>query len=66
MPSTQAEKEYAKRYIQSRDNITIRATKEDGAAIRRAAADAGQPVQRYIIQACKERMERDRAAAGRK
>lgn len=47
------------RYNQSKDSITIRPSKEDGAAVRAAAAAAGQSVQGYIMQACSERMQRE-------
>ncbi len=46
-------------YNRRQDSITIRPSREDGAAIRAAAAAAGQPVQVYIKQACFERMQRD-------
>lgn len=48
------------RYNRSKDAITIRPDKETGRSIRSAAAEAGLPLQRYIIQAIQERMERDR------
>lgn len=48
------------KYNKSRDNITIRPTKEGGAEIRQAAEAAGQSVQGYILQACAERMQRDK------
>ena len=48
------------KYNKSRDNITIRPTKEDGAEIRQAAEAEGQSVQGYILQACAERMQRDK------
>ena len=48
------------RYNRNRDSITIRPSKEDGAAVRQAAAAAGQSVQGYILQACTERMARER------
>ena len=48
-----------RKYQQGQDSITIRPSKQDGAAIRAAAAAAGQPVQVYIKQACFERMQRD-------
>lgn len=41
------------------DYISIRPLKPQGAAIRAAAADAGQSLQGYILQAVKERMDRD-------
>ncbi len=37
----------------------LRPSKEDGAKIRAAAADAGKSVQRYILDIVKERIERD-------
>lgn len=43
------------------DAITIRPRKDTGQAIRAAAAEAGLPLQRYILQAIQERMERERA-----
>lgn len=50
------------RYNKKMDCITLRPSKETGQAIRAAAADAGLPLQRYIIQAVQERMERDKEA----
>lgn len=55
--STPAEKAAVKRYQQSRDNIMIRPDKDTGAKIRKAAADAGQSVQQYILQAVAGRMD---------
>lgn len=49
------------KFNQSKDSITIRPSKEDGAAIRAAAAAAGQSVQGYILQACQERQARETA-----
>ena len=46
---TEAEKRAVKVYQQSRDNIMIRPTKEEGAAIRAAAAADGKSVQAYIL-----------------
>lgn len=56
--STPAEKAAVKKYQQSRDNIMIRPSKETGAQIRQAAADAGQSVQQYILQAVADRMDK--------
>lgn len=56
--STAAEKAAVKKYQQSRDNIMIRPTKEIGQQIRRAAADAGQSVQQYILDAVADRMDK--------
>lgn len=47
------------KYNKSRDSITIRPTKEDGAQIRDDAERAGQSIQNYILQACAERRARD-------
>ena len=47
------------KYNRSRDSITIRPEREEGAAIRAAAAEAGQSIQQYILQAAAERRERD-------
>lgn len=47
------------KYNKSRDSITIRPTKEDGAQIRDDAESAGQSIQNYILQACQERRARD-------
>lgn len=55
--ATDAQKRAVRKYQQGQDSITIRPSKQDGAAIRAAAA--GQPVQVYIKQACFERMQRD-------
>ena len=41
------------------DRLSINPTKEEGAAIRAAAAAAGQSNQQYILQAVRERMERE-------
>ena len=57
--STAAEKAAVKKYQQSRDNIMIRPDKETGAQIRQAAADAGQSVQQYILQAVSDKMKKE-------
>lgn len=59
MPISDAQKRAAVAYNRRRDSITIRPSKDDGGAVRAAAAAAGQPVQVYIMQACLERMQRD-------
>lgn len=51
--------ERVKRAQSKCDAITIRPRKDTGQAIRAAAAEAGLPLQRYILQAIHERMERD-------
>ncbi|MCD7743416.1 MAG: hypothetical protein LUH13_03900 [Oscillospiraceae bacterium] len=47
------------RYNAKCDPIQIRPLKADGAQVRAAAAAAGQSLQAYIMQACRERMARD-------
>ncbi len=58
---TQAKKEGNARHIAKLDVIKIQPYREEGAAIRAAAKDANQSVQGYILQAVRERMERERA-----
>jgi predicted HicB family RNase H-like nuclease len=58
--STEAQKRASAAYNKRQDNIMIRPDKDTGAEIRAAAAAAGQSVQAYVIQAVKERMEREK------
>ena len=53
--------EAVKNYQKNRDAIMLRPTKENGQKIRQAAADAGQSVQAYVLQAVAERMDHDQA-----
>ncbi|MDY3692991.1 MAG: hypothetical protein SO072_13640 [Dysosmobacter sp.] len=57
--ATEAQRRASINYNKRQDNIMIRPSKEEGAEIRQAAANAGQSVQGYILQAIKERMERE-------
>ena len=57
--STDAKRAGNARHQAKLDRIVIQPEKEEGAEIRQAAADAGQSVQGYILQAIKERMERE-------
>ena len=57
--ATEAQIRASINYNKRQDNIMIRPSKEEGTIIRRAAATAGQSVQGYILQAIKERMERE-------
>lgn len=57
--ATEAQRRASINYNKRQDNIMIRPSKEEGAKIRQTAADAGQSVQAYILQAIKERMERE-------
>lgn len=61
MPVSDAKKKANARWNASKDNIMIRPTKEEGAAIRAAAIAAGQSNQQYILQATRERMSREAA-----
>lgn len=45
------------------DRIVLQPYREEGALIREAAAAAGQSLQGYILQACRERMEREKTDA---
>lgn len=46
-------------YQQRQDYISLRPSHADGAAIRAAAAAAGQSMQAWILRACAEQMQRD-------
>ena len=48
------------KYIATLDRIVIQPKKDKGQQIRQAAADAGQSVQQYILQAVSDRMEKDK------
>lgn len=58
--ATEAKRRANIEYNRRQDAITLRPSKEEGAKIRQAAADAGQPLQRYVLQAVQERMEREK------
>ena len=62
--STEAQIRASVKYNSHRDNIMIRPTTEEGEKIRAAARSAGLPVQRYILQAVWEHMEREQADRG--
>ena len=57
--STDAQRAAVLRHPAKVDRIVIQPEKEEGTIIRQAAANAGQSVQGYILQAIKERMERE-------
>lgn len=61
MPVSEAKRRNNDKYNAKCDAITLRPHKDAGAAIRQAAADAGQSLQGYILQAVRERMDRDKA-----
>lgn len=60
MSVSEAHKKASKRWNSSRDNIMVRPSKEEGAAIRQAAADAEQSVQAYVLDAVRRRMESEK------
>lgn len=63
MALSEAKKAADKRHMEKLDNIMVRPYRKEGEAIRAAAAAANQSVQRYILQAVRERMEHEQARA---
>ena len=59
MASTEAQKRAVKKAQAKCDAIMLRPPKEEGAAIRAAAFAAGHSTQQYVLQAARERMERE-------
>ena len=59
MPVSEKKRKSLDAYNATCDYISIRPKKEIGAEIRAAAAGVGQSLQGYILQAVRERMERD-------
>lgn len=55
--STEAQIRASTNYNRRMDSITIRPSKEEGARIRQAAADADTSVSQYILGAVRERMD---------
>lgn len=49
-----------KRHLDKLDKIKIQPYKAEGQQIREAAAAAGQSLQGYILQAIRERMDREK------
>lgn len=58
--STDAQKRASTNYNRKQDNIMIRPNKEEGAAIRAAAAAAGMSVQSYVLRAVRAWMAQER------
>lgn len=54
---TDAEKKAVREYQKRQDNIMIRPSKEEGARIRSAAAEAGKSVQAFILDVLRERIK---------
>lgn len=61
MPVSAAKRACNDKYNASCDYISLRPKKEIGQEIRAAAEAAGQSLQGYILQAVRERIERDKA-----
>lgn len=59
MPVSESKRRNNDKYNATCDRIVIQPKKDDGAAIRAAAAAAGMSLQGYILQAIREKMERD-------
>ena len=66
MPTSEAQKKAVKKWDSTRDKILIRPDKETGAAIRAAAAEAGQSNQQFILQATRGTSSRPRSGRIRK
>lgn len=56
MAVSDAHKRASKKWNESRDNIMIRPSKDEGQQIRKAAAEAGQSVQAFILDAVRSKM----------
>lgn len=63
MALSEAKKAADKRHMEKLDNIMVRPYRKEGEAIRTAAAAANQSIQGYILQAVRERMEREQAGS---
>lgn len=60
MATSEAQKRANIAYNRRQDSITIRPPKDEGAEIRAAAAASGLSLQRYILRAVHEYMEREK------
>ncbi len=56
MAVSEAHKRASKKWNESRDNIMLRPTKEEGAKIRQAAEAAGKSVQAFILDILREKI----------
>lgn len=65
MPVSETKRRNNDAYNAKCDAIMLRPRKEAGQEIRAAALAAGQSLQGYILQAVRERMERDGADGGK-
>ena len=60
MPLTEAKRASNRKSDMKYQQILLKPYKEDGQLIREFASAAGQSVQGYILQAVRERMEREK------
>lgn len=61
---SETQRQAINRYRQNKvDSIQITAPKGDKDRIKQAAANAGQSLSQYVLQAVYERMERDRSGS---
>lgn len=58
MPTSEAQKRANIAYNRRQDAIMLRPDKETGARIRAAAQEAGKPLQRFILDAVLENMDK--------
>lgn len=56
MPLSEAQIKARVNYNRRQDNIMIRPSKDEGARIRQAAADAGMSVQAFILDTLRDRI----------
>jgi len=59
MAVSEAHNRASVKYNSSKDNIMIRPDKPEGARIREAANASGQSIQNYVLEAVRQRMERE-------
>lgn len=59
MPTSEAQKRASAAYNRRQDNIMIRPSKERGARIRAAAANAGMSVQAFILSVVEDYITRE-------
>lgn len=59
MPVSEARKRANVEYNRRQDSITMRPKKQQGAAIRAAAAASGESLQKYILEAVRARVEQE-------
>lgn len=59
MPVSYAKKRANAKWNASKDNIMIRPSKEEGKRIRKAAEDAGESLQQYILGAIRAKIEQE-------